>query len=103
MLHDSITVASDMIFKKPAQPTLPPKQPRRPWWNSASDSAVKKVKQAEKEGAAHHYHPRKGPPPIIHEQTERATPIQHLLHKLIRIRSLEISHCCPSPKNWQTS
>ena len=46
---DSIIAASDTIFKKPAPSSLPPKEPRRPWWNSACETAVKNVKQAEKE------------------------------------------------------
>jgi hypothetical protein len=46
---NSIISASDTNFKKSDPSILLPKEPRRPWWNSACETAVKNVKQAEKE------------------------------------------------------
>ena len=46
---DSFIAASNTIFKKPAPSSLPSKEPHRPWWNSACETAVKNVKQAERE------------------------------------------------------
>jgi hypothetical protein len=45
----AITAANEKNFKKTTQSLHPPKEPRHPWWNQECESAVEKVKQAERE------------------------------------------------------
>jgi hypothetical protein len=45
----AITAANEKNFKKTTPSLHPPKEPRRPWWNQECESAVEKVKQAERE------------------------------------------------------
>lgn len=46
---ETIITASYKNFKKPVPLLSPPKEPRRPWWNSDCKTAVKNVKEAERE------------------------------------------------------